>query len=438
MFFLSGSTERYSGVLLRTSFHPTAPRTKAVGSILTDNAARSPQKVISISMNAQVIFPKKSSHGPARFLSLVLGFIRKNVVFCIALVLAIVSVFLVPPDGEYLSYFDFRTLTCLFCTLAVVCALKNIRFFTILARKIVKMTGSTRSAVLSLVYITFLGSMLIANDMALLTFLPLGYFVLTSTGKEKYMAFTFIMQNIAANLGGMLTPFGNPQNLYLYSRFSIPTGEFLSIMIFPFLLSVALITAICLLFVKKEPIAVTEEFPYTLPRTRTVVYLLLFAFSIVIVFRLIPYWIGLIVIPLSLLFLDRRALLQVDYCLLGTFVCFFLFAGNISRLGAVHDFFTEMLNKSVLFVSVGSCQFISNVPTAILLSRFTHDYRALLYGVNIGGTGTLIASLASLITFREYTGHNPGKAGSYVGLFSLFNFAFLLILTAFCYFLLKL
>ncbi|MBQ1962490.1 MAG: hypothetical protein II369_00040, partial [Clostridia bacterium] len=148
--------------------------------------------------------------------------IRKNIVLTVAAIAAILTMCIVPPDAQYASYFDWKTLTCLFCVLAVVCALKNIRFFTILARKIVDSTGNLRTSVLTLVYITFIGSMLIANDMALLTFLPLGYFVLSSTGKEKHMAFVFILQNIAANLGGMLTPFGNPQNLYIYTKFQIP------------------------------------------------------------------------------------------------------------------------------------------------------------------------------------------------------------------------
>ena len=129
-------------------------------------------------------------------------------------------------------------LIALICVLAVVCAFKNINFFYILAQKIVRCFKSTRRAILALVYITFIGSMLIANDMALLTFLPLGYFILSTTNQTKYMAFTYIMQNIAANLGGMLTPFGNPQNLYLYTRFQIPTGEFMGIMCFPFVIAV--------------------------------------------------------------------------------------------------------------------------------------------------------------------------------------------------------
>ena len=149
-------------------------------------------------------------------------FIKKNIVMVIALFAAIVTSVIIVPDAQYIGYFDFKTLACLFCVLAVVCALKNIYFFYTLARKIVRFFKNAKMAVLALVYITFIGSMLIANDMALLTFLPLGYFVLSTTGKEKYMAFTFIMQNIAANLGGMLTPFGNPQNLYLYSSYSIP------------------------------------------------------------------------------------------------------------------------------------------------------------------------------------------------------------------------
>ena len=363
-------------------------------------------------------------------LHIVGAFIKKNIVMFIALLAAVVTSFIVPPDKAYLDYFDYKTLTCLFCVLAVVCALKNIRFFYMLARKIVQLFKNARMAVLGLVYITFIGSMLIANDMALLTFLPLGFLVLTSTDKRKYMAVTFILQNIAANLGGMLTPFGNPQNLYLYSKFNIPTMEFMGIMAAPFALSILLITVCCFLFVKPEPLQLDDE-EIKLPPVRTVIYLLLFAFSIIIVFRVIPYWTGLIVIPIALLIMDRKALKQVDYPLLFTFVFFFIFSGNMARIGVVRELFSSLLEKNALLVSVLSCQVISNVPSAILLSQFTGDYRSLLLGVNIGGVGTLISSLASLITFREYVKHNPGKAGKYVAQFSAFNFAFLLILTGF-------
>ena len=360
------------------------------------------------------------------------AFVKKNAVMCIALIAAIVTSIIIPIDKEYVGYYDYKTLTCLFCVLAVVCALKNINFFYMLARKVVQLFKTARMSILALVYITFIGSMLIANDMALLTFLPLGFFVLTSTGKQKYMAFTFIMQNIAANLGGMLTPFGNPQNLYLYTRYEIPNLEFMGIMAPPFILSVVIITICCILFVKPEPLCLSDE-KVVLDPKRTILYLILFALSIVIVFRAIPYWIGLIVIPVVLLIVDRKALRMVDYGLLFTFVFFFVFAGNMARIDAVRELFSAFLEKSTLLFSVVSCQCISNVPSAILLSQFTDSYADLLVGVNIGGVGTLIASLASLITFREYVKHNPGKSGYYIGMFSLFNFAFLIILTGFMF-----
>ncbi len=356
------------------------------------------------------------------------SFLKTNTVVVIAFFAAVITSIFIPIDKHYAGYFDYKTLTCLFCVLAVVCALKNISFFYILARKIVQRFKTARLAVLVLVYITFIGSMLIANDMALLTFLPLGYFVLTSTEKQKYMAFTFIMQNIAANLGGMLTPFGNPQNLYLYSKFEIPNLEFMGIMALPFVVSVVLITLCCLIFVKAEPLSLPDE-KVVLKPGKTALYLVLFALAIVIVFRGIPYWIGLIVIPAVLLLVDRKALKMVDYGLLFTFVFFFIFAGNMARIEAVRNLFSGLLAKNTLLFSVASCQVISNVPSAILLSQFTGNYADLLVGVNIGGVGTLIASLASLITFREYVKHNPGKTGYYVGMFSIFNFGFLILLT---------
>ncbi|MBE6532704.1 MAG: citrate transporter [Ruminococcaceae bacterium] len=358
-------------------------------------------------------------------------FFKENVVLLVAIAAALITSFIIPPDEEYLGYFDLKTLSCLFCVLAVVCALRNIRFFYTLAKAIVRQFRNAKTAILVLVYITFIGSMLIANDMALLTFLPLGYFILHTTGKEKYMAITFILQNIAANLGGMLTPFGNPQNLYLYSKFNIPDAEFISIMFPPFIVAVVLITACCLIFVKSEPLEIHEK-AAELPIARTVIYLLLFTFSILIVFKFIPYQLGLIIVPLALLFLDRQALLQVDYGLLFTFVFFFIFAGNMARIEAVRGFFSMLLEKNTLFFSAMSCQIISNVPSAILLSQFTDNYRDLLLGVNIGGVGTLIASLASLITFKEYTKQDPKHTLGYIVKFTAFNFAFLIILMLFC------
>ena len=253
-----------------------------------------------------------------------LNWIKKNIVFCVAFFLAMATCFLVPPDGEYLSYFDWSTLACLFLTLAVVCALRNIKFFTILARRIVKMCGSLRSLFMVLVVITFLGSMLIANDMALITFLPLGYFALCVTGREEKMAYLFVLQNVSANLGGLLTPFGNPQNLYLYSYFQIPTLTFCRLMLPPFLLAVAMLFLACL-FVKAEPLEIRDSFSEKLSGKRTVLYLLLFFLSILIVFRVIPYFLGLLLITPVIFLADREALKSVDYGLLGTFFFFFVF-----------------------------------------------------------------------------------------------------------------
>ena len=358
-----------------------------------------------------------------------LRFIKKNVVFCIAALAALVTCFLVPPDKAYIDYFDWKTLSCLFLTLAVVCALRNIKFFTILARKLVNLAGNLRSLFLLLIVITFIGSMIIANDMALITFLPLGFYALSVTKQEKYMAYLFVLQNISANLGGMLTPFGNPQNLYLYSYFNIPTGEFCSIMLPSFLFAVLLLVIACIP-IKPIKFSLNAEFPEKLNIKKTILYIVLFLVSILIVFRVIHFGLGLVVIPIILFFVDRDSLKMVDYALLGTFFFFFIFAGNLSRLDAVNTLISSLLEKDTLIVSVLSCQFISNVPSAILLSRFTGDYASLLLGVNIGGTGTLIASLASLITFNEFKLLHPEQTKKYLCIFTAANVVFLVVLTA--------
>ena len=358
-------------------------------------------------------------------------FIRGHIVFAIATALAIITAFIIPPDSQYLDYVDFKTLACLFSTLCVVCALKNIKFFTILARKIIHVTPNLRVCVLALLYITFIGSLFIANDMALITFLPLGWYVLHDTGNEKYTPWLFVLQNIAANLGGMLTPFGNPQNLYIYSKFNIPTLEFMGIMLAPFLIAVAMLT-LSIFFFPKEKLTLKGTEYFVFKPKRSAIYLVFFTISILMVFGIVPYVIGLIVIFAAILILDRYALLRVDYPLLLTFFMFFIFAGNMSRIGAVRDVLSSLLEKNTLIFSALSCQIISNVPSAILLSQFTDNYRELLLGVNIGGTGTIIASLASLITFSEYCRCIGKEKGKYMGIFTLLNVIFLVVLLVFC------
>jgi Na+/H+ antiporter NhaD/arsenite permease-like protein len=263
--------------------------------------------------------------------------------------------------------------------------------------------------------------------MALITFLPLGYFALSVTKQEKYMAYLFVLQNISANLGGMLTPFGNPQNLYLYSYFRIPTGEFCAIMLPAFLLAITLLAVACLP-VKPIRFTIGREQPEKLHRPKTALYCALFLLSILIVFRVFPFWVGLLIIPVILLMVDRESLLMVDYPLLGTFFFFFIFAGNLARIDVVNQVVSALLAKDTLLVSVFTCQFISNVPSAILLSRFTTDYASLLLGVNIGGTVTLLASLASLITMKFYMNWPGAKTGKFLGFFLAVNLAGLCLL----------
>ena len=354
-------------------------------------------------------------------------FAKSHVVLLVAIAAAAVTCIFVPPDAAYADYFDLDTLSCLFCTLAVVSALKERHFFEWLAGKIVSAFGNMRRVTFALVFVTYFGSMVMANDMALVTFLPLGWFVLSSCGRTKYTAFVFIMQNVAANLGGMLTPFGNPQNLYLYSYYSIGAGEFFAIMALPFAVAFLLIAAACF-FVKPEPVALETPPVQAPPVWRTLIYFVLFALSVLIVFRVFPFYVGLICVTLALLVLEPRAFLKVDYALLLTFCAFFVFSGNLSRIPAVESALGSLVALSPLLVGTASCQVISNVPSAVLLSRFTTDYRHLLIAVNIGGLGTPVSSLASLITLGEYRKHAPGNTMRYLLLFSLINFGFLAVL----------
>ena len=355
------------------------------------------------------------------------SFIKNQIVLCIAAIAMIITCIIVPPDKKYLDYFNIRTIATLFCTLAVVAAFSHIHVFEILSKNIVLRLQDLRRATFGIVFITFFGSMILANDMALITFLPLGYFVLKDTGNEHHMAFTFIMQNIAANLGGMLTPFGNPQNLYIFAYYNIDGIEFMKIMFVPFVTATIIIIVMCA-FVKPIPLVLKRKNKYTLNLSRTAIYSLLFLCSLLIVFRVFPYIQGTIAIALLLLIMDRRSLIEVNYPLLLTFCVFFVFSGNMSRIPAVHSMFSSILPINTLLFGILSCQFISNVPSAVLLSHFTNDYTSLLPAVNIGGCGTLIASLASLITFSEYKKHQPDKVSSYLVKFTLINLMFIVAL----------
>lgn len=283
-------------------------------------------------------------------ISYIIQFSKKQPVLVIATIAMLITCIFVPIDAFYLEYFNWPTLATLFCTLAVVAALSHIHVFEIISKNIVLKLHNLRNATLGLVFITFVGSMLLANDMALLTFLPLGYFVLNSTDNRQAMAFTFIMQNVAANLGGMITPFGNPQNLFLYAYYNIDTIEFMKIMFPTFITSITLIFVICF-FVKPIPLCLKEDNQYTIDKKRTVIYSILFLCSILLVFRIIPFLLGTMLITLILLILDKKAIKEVNYPLLATFCVFFIFSGNMARIPAINDFFHRFFQKIHCFLA---------------------------------------------------------------------------------------
>jgi Na+/H+ antiporter NhaD/arsenite permease-like protein len=263
--------------------------------------------------------------------------------------------------------------------------------------------------------------------MSLITFLPLTYIVLHTTNNDKYLAFTFIMQTIAANMGGMITPYGNPQNLYLYSYFNIPTLEFFSVLLIQSI-TVAVLLYLGCLFIKNEKLELKNDEKFEIKKKELGVYVALFVFVILSIFRVVPHLITLALVVIAVLIVDRERFKHVDYALLATFCVFFIFSGNIARISAIKDFIAGIVEDNTLLAGIVSCPFISNVPTAIFLSKFTNNYNDLLVSVNIGSLGIIISSLASLITLKEYLKHQPKNFKKYMGLFTLVNTSFLIVL----------
>ena len=357
----------------------------------------------------------------------IINFIKSEIVLSVAIVLAIVTCFFVPPDKEYLGYFDYSTLICLFCMLAVVAGLKSTNVFELISRKLIGLFHTRRAVIYALVFGTFFFDMIVANDMSLITFLPLTYIVLHSTKNDKYLAFTFIMQTIAANMGGMITPYGNPQNLYLYSYYNINTTEFFSILLIQSI-TVAVLLWICCAFIHNEPLKLRKNSKIIISKKELYIYSILFILVILSIFRVIPYLITLAIVVLTILIVDRKRFKQIDYALIATFFVFFIFSGNIARIPAIKEFISEIVVKNTLLAGIVSCQFISNVPTAIFLSKFTTNYRELLISVNIGSLGILISSLASLITLKEFLKHQPKNFWKYLIMYTIFNTLFLVVL----------
>ena len=310
------------------------------------------------------------------FTSIVI-FFKKETVLCIAAVLAVISAFLVPPSKEYIDYIDFRVLALLFCLMLVVSGLQNIGVFDSLAQRLLKKVKNTRQLILLLTALCFLSAMFITNDVALITFVPFTIMILSMAGQEALLIPSVALQTIAANMGSMLTPIGSPQNLYLYSYFELSIGTFLLYML-PLTLVAALLLIFSIYLMKNQPLSTLPEslpdptpetvIPQVIPKAKLTAYLILFAVCIACVIRVLSWPVMLAILVVAVLFLDIKSFLKADYLLLLTFVCFFVFIGNVKQLPAVTELLRSLIEKRELLMGILSSQIISNVPAAILLS----------------------------------------------------------------------
>ena len=372
----------------------------------------------------------------------IVNFAKKETVLFAAVLLAFGSMVCVPPDMQYLSYIDYRVLALLFCLMTVMEGFKSTGFFAAVAGKLLEKVKTFRQLYLVLVFLCFFTSMWITNDVALLTFVPFTVLVLRMTGLEQEMIPVIVLQTIAANLGSMTTPVGNPQNLYLYSISGMGIGAFLQIMGPLTLISAGLIFLICLIH-KDFPIRqgmLGKEIVGVRKAGENQVLAVLFFISLLSVFRILSWQLLLLIVLASCIgikaFCKEKYLpLKADFGLLLTFVAFFIFIGNMGRICAVREVLSQVLNGRELLISFLCSQMISNVPAAILLSGFTQEYRGLLQGVNIGGLGTLIASLASLISYKFFAAESEqtpaaGTKGRYMLTFTIWNVGMALVLLA--------
>lgn len=356
--------------------------------------------------------------------------LRENAVLVIAAVCAAVSMIWVPPDAAYAGYIDWRVLSLLFCLMAVVAGLQSCGLFDVLAQKMLSGKRPMRAVLLALVLLPFFTSMLITNDVALLVFVPFAVLVMERIGREKRLAYVIALQTVAANLGSMATPVGNPQNLYIYSAFSLTAGSFFAVVL-P--LTAVSLAGVCLaaLATKGETIEVRFQQPRRIQsRPRLAMLAGLFLLCLLTVFRLLPFGILLGVTVLLLLLFARDLFRRVDFGLLLTFVCFFIFAGNLGRLEGIRAFLSNLMESHAALTAGLASQVISNVPAAVLLCGFTEQWRPLLVGVDVGGLGTPIASLASLISLKFYVCSHEARPARYLLVFSVLNAAGLVILSA--------
>ena len=354
----------------------------------------------------------------------ILQIIRADPVLVAALLAAVVSAFFVPPSLDYIHYIDLRVLCLLLSLMLVVAGLQRCGLFDFFIACLLKLVGNTRSLAAVLIGLCFFSSMWITNDVALLTFVPLAVLVLSQIQQQRLLIPVLVLQTIAANLGSMLTPLGNPQNLYLYALANMQTGQFLRIMALPTGLSfILLIVAVCV--VKREPLVLpVKSQSCVLSRRAAVGCIVLFGLCLLAVVRLLPYGLVLAVVVLVLLLWDFRLFACADYGLLLTFVFFFIFVGNLKAIPAVSNTLSTLIQGRELGMGILLSQVISNVPAAMLLSGFSSNYPALLLGVNVGGLGTVIASMASLISYKFYAHTEHAKPAVYLVVFTAVNVLF--------------
>ena len=360
----------------------------------------------------------------------VMQWLKGEPVLVISAVLALASCLVIPPDAAYLGYVDGRVLALLYCLMAVVAGMEQAGTFRRMASALVKRSGSGKGLCLVLVMLCFFSSMLVTNDVALITFVPFAVLVLGLIGRRERLIYIVVLQTIAANLGSMATPVGNPQNLYLYANFGLKAGEFFAVMVPLTLVSLAGLVAASLC-VRPEGIRVTFPQKAALRHPRRLGLMgALFVLCLLSVFRVLPYQALLVIVAAALLLFARELFARVDYALLATFVCFFIFAGNVGGNETLRALISGVLEGNTALAAGVSSQVISNVPAAVLLSGFTDDWRGLLLGTNLGGLGTPIASLASLISLKAYLRSQDARPGRYMLVFLAANGVGLAVLCA--------
>ena len=361
---------------------------------------------------------------------MILDFIKKETVFTIAILMALISMFFVTPDSHYLDYIDFRTLLLLFCLMAVMAGLQKMGICLHIGQALLSHTKSTRVLMLILVLLPFTFSMLITNDVALITFVPFAIVVLQLAKLERLLLPLVILQTIAANLGSMLMPMGNPQNLYLFTRSGMSLGAFIALMLpYSFVSLVCIVLAI--VFMKSSRIDRLSFDKNILPpvnKKKLSGYIMLFVLCLLCVLKVLNILVLTTIICVYLLIFDRKIFKNIDYTLLGTFIGFFIFIGNMGRIEAFNHFIKTILDGHETYVAILSSQVISNVPAALLLSGFTDNWSALIIGTNLGGLGTLIASMASLISYKHIARQYSSLRGKYLLYFTGANILMLGVL----------